>query len=373
MLKWKVISDALIQRLGAGIGNDRNGLHNFVGAIWYSQRQQVLYVALNGDLGLWKTEDDGETWRQLNVQTSGCSWSGFSVDPDPITGDVALFRSEGNSPAQKGGGMISTDGGRTFSWFGVPDTDRHDGWSWGQFDRHDPRFILAKEHNTPYGFWKSTDSGLNWTKFMFPSRNIAMINRRIILAGVDRFAATDSISEGIWRTTNNGKYWGRVCDVRTTGKIPVLRDGSIYWTTRAGIIASHDEGRTWERFGAPLSDALYGPYFGGIEDEAMAITRSGFHLYEPETEEWNRIDDFFTGEGLLKQKFNVDYPEASFAWNAEKKRIYAVPTGGEIYMATYDDELSPPDQRSATEEIASTAGAPQSHGAVLTRSIDSTS
>ncbi len=81
------------------------------------------------------------------------------------------------------------------------------------------------------------------------------------------------------RTVDGGRTFARCADFSVAGSmsfrpLPKWYDGKLYWATREGVIASADEGATWERV-ASIEGALYGPVFGAREGRFFLLTERG--------------------------------------------------------------------------------------------------
>ena len=56
--------------------------------------------------------------------------------------------------------------------------------------------------------------------------------------------------------------------------LPKWRDGALYWLTDGGLIRTTDAGKTWEKVG-DVKDARYGPIFGKDAKQMFVLTTAG--------------------------------------------------------------------------------------------------
>src|SRR3954452_20881802 len=121
--------------------------------------------------GIWKSDDDGTTWRPTGDGLTNIAVNSLLIDrahPDVMyagTGE-GYFREEvrGTGLPLRGSGIyVTTDGART--WQQLPATSTPD-FHWVndlEFGVNDSRRIYAA---TRSGVWRSTDSGATWTQLL---------------------------------------------------------------------------------------------------------------------------------------------------------------------------------------------------------------
>ncbi|MFO0930488.1 MAG: hypothetical protein U0736_26245, partial [Gemmataceae bacterium] len=81
------------------------------------------------------------------------------------------------------------------------------------------------------------------------------------------------------RTTDGGRTWtacGSWCPVghQSAQALPRWHDGTLYWLTDGGLIATTDRGATWMRISA-IKDGRYGPVFGKDANHLFVLTGAG--------------------------------------------------------------------------------------------------
>ena len=81
------------------------------------------------------------------------------------------------------------------------------------------------------------------------------------------------------RTTDGGKTFQPAGEFSPVGKdsvqaLPKWRDGTLYWLTADGLIATTDKGATWKKI-ADVKDGRYGPIFGKTAEHMFVLTKAG--------------------------------------------------------------------------------------------------
>ncbi len=331
--EWEKISDKLF----AGIEDYqpvKAALNRKIGCLAVAPPTGDVFVMVNRTYGVWKSPDAGETWTRLDSPVRGRAYGGFAADVDPATGRLAVFSVVVKGIAPVGG--LTLDGGRTWTPIGRPEGTRHDGWSWGCVAWGEgekagrPQVILAKQHHAWVVMWLSVDGGRNWRKIRsVTSRNPGLADAGTLLCGVDEHSK--GAEKGIFRSTDGGESWRKVADHVVTGKTPVRCRGKVYWTTRAGVIASDDRGETWTLLGGGLPGALWGPYFSADGRRMVVVNQAGFQRSDDGGATWRKVADFFGGRGPGKRKYSIDHPTISYGWDAERNILYCAPVGGEAW------------------------------------------
>jgi photosystem II stability/assembly factor-like uncharacterized protein len=206
----------------------------------HPSRPWVLYVAA-GSGGVWKSENNGLTWTPIFDDESTFSIGEIAIapsNPDIVwvgTGEILMARS-----SYAGTGVFkSTDAGKTWRNMGLRDT-QHIGRV--LIDPKDPEtvYVAAIGHlfstNAERGLFKTTDGGRTWSKVLYVSERVAVID-----AEMD---PTDSRILYATAWERDRKPWGH----------EVAGPGS-------GLYKSVDAGRTWTRLGGGLPS---GPTLGRI-------------------------------------------------------------------------------------------------------------
>lgn len=189
-----------------------------------------IYVAY-ATSGLWKTDDNGETWQSLFDHMPTPSIGDIAVAPSNPqtlyvgTGEANIFRA-----SMAGVGMYkTTDGGKTFTHVGLTDTQ-----TIGRVLVHPTNpnvvYVAASGHewtdNETRGVYKTTDGGRSWNKVFYRSARTGAwdmvmdpTNPDIIYASMwqrvrrkwsDPRVEPGYNEGGIWKTTDAGKTWTEV-------------------------------------------------------------------------------------------------------------------------------------------------------------------
>ena len=195
----------------------------------------VMYVGV-GSGGLWKTVNNGTTWKPVFQDQSTCAIGDVAVaksDSNVVwvgTGEVLMARS-----AIAGTGVFkSTDAGTTWENMGLNDTHHI-----GRVLIHptDPNivYVAAIGHrasaNEQRGVFRTVDGGQNWERVLY-------IN--------DQTAVIDMVFDPVDASTVYATSWSR--DV----------EGQNHFGAESGVHKSTDAGKTWQRLkgGLPTGDTV---------------------------------------------------------------------------------------------------------------------
>ena len=178
--------------------------------------------------GVWKSEDDGHTWKAVFESYETASIGDVTIapsDPNTVwigTGEANILRS-----SMAGTGVYkSTDGGETFQHMGLTET------------QHVPRIVIHPRNpdivyvasagheytpNEERGVYKSIDGGKTWKKVFFKNDGTAVIDLAMdpkhpdtLYAGTAprrRYRWNDPVGgpeSGVYKTTDGGRTWRRL-------------------------------------------------------------------------------------------------------------------------------------------------------------------
>ena len=227
--------------------------------------------------GVWKTEDGGETYKNISDGYFGGSIGSVAVAPsDPnviyVGGGEVTVRGNVSSGY---GIWKSVDAGKTWSFSGLPNS------------RHVPRIVIDPKNpdivytavlgniykpNNDRGVYKSTDGGKRWTKTLFSDVQAGAVelvmdpnNSRVLYAATWRIQRTPySLSSGgkgsaLWKSTDSGMTWEPISqnDGFADGTLGIIGvtvspvNSQRVWAIvenkeKGGVYRSDDGGTNWE-------------------------------------------------------------------------------------------------------------------------------
>ena len=240
-----------------------------------SGKANLFYMGAAGG-GVWKTNDAGNTWKNISDKFFGGSVGAVAIsewDNNVIYVGNGEKTVRGN--VSSGDGMWkSVDAGKTWKHVGLTNS------------RHIPRIrIHPKNSDIVYaavlgdlykssnerGVYKSVDGGKSWKKVLFANTDAGAIdliinpnNPRILYASTWNVRRTPySLSSGgdgsaLWKSTDAGETWNNISENEGLPKgvwgisgitvSPVNSD--IVWALienkKGGIYKSNDAGKTWK-------------------------------------------------------------------------------------------------------------------------------
>ena len=249
----------------------------------------VIYVGTGSDglrsnvivgRGIYRSDDQGETWRHVGLRDAGQIGS-VIIHPDDenVVFAAALGDPFGKSPVR--GVFRTRDGGA--NWENVLFASDSTGAVDLEFHPTNPDVIYAAmwrgerkpwtiisgmlESGREDGIWRSEDGGDTWeyVTLGLPSGFIGKIDFAVSAAAPDRVYAlveTHEPNEGLYRSDDAGRTWRMVTDYKPLMDRPFYYtnidanplDADELWVGSTSYWHSTDGGESWQRANTPHGD-----------------------------------------------------------------------------------------------------------------------
>jgi photosystem II stability/assembly factor-like uncharacterized protein len=267
-----------------------------VGATGVPGQPNVFYIGVNNG-GVWKTTDNGHTWKPIFDDQPTGSIGALAVAPSsPDTIYVGSGEGLQRPDLSTGDGMYkSTDGGKTWKHLGLRNAQQI-----GAILVHprDPNLVYVAALGHPYGaneergVFRSSDGGETWQKVLYKDENTGAIalafdprDPKVIYAdlwsarqGPWENGAWQGPGSGLYKTTDGGNTWRQLTNGLPTFEQGLGRIGiavapsdpnTVYATVDStqlgGIYRSDDAGETWRRVGTDRRAWARGSDFAEID------------------------------------------------------------------------------------------------------------
>jgi len=256
------------------IGPHRGGRSSAVTGV--PGKPNLFYFGSTGG-GVWKTEDGGQTYKNISDGYFGGSIGSVAVaksDPNVIYVGGGEVTVRGN--VSSGYGVWKTeDAGKTWNFLGLPKS------------RHIPRIVIDPNNadivyaavlgniykpTSERGVYKSINGGKTWSKSLFSNKHAGAVeliidpsNSRVLYAATWRMNRTpyslNSGGEGsaLWKSTDEGKTWKEISlnsgfangDLGIIGVTVSPINSQRVWAIvenkeNGGVYRSDDGGGTWK-------------------------------------------------------------------------------------------------------------------------------
>ncbi len=224
------------------------------------------------DRGMFLSTDQGQTWKRVSetqpkgrTETPGC----WLLDP---TG-----RTNRQVTALVYGDPISVSSDRAATWKTMDGKSGHIDWCAVDWTDPELRFVLALKHEAGGLLLASGDSGKSFTEVgKGYGTGWVFDNQTAVVA---QSQSHEQPKPQLMRTTDGGKTFlpdGEFSPVgaNSAQALPKWNDGTLYWLTESGLIATSDQGVTWKKIGE-VKDAQYGPIFGQTAKHMFVLTKAG--------------------------------------------------------------------------------------------------
>ncbi len=218
------------------------------------------------DIGLYRSTDQGKTWKKHGPAVKGrTEWPGcLAFDPNGRTGGLLMALVYG------GPVRFSDDAGDT--WKTVM-SEKSNHVDWCAIDWTDParKFVLALKHESGGMLIASHDGGKTFSEVGKGYGPAWVFDDKT--AVVAEMKAKDRPKPHLLRTDDGGKKFAEVGDYSATA-LPKWRDGTLYWLVDGALLATTDTGKTWKKL-SDLNDGRYGPVFGKDAKQMFVLTKDG--------------------------------------------------------------------------------------------------
>jgi photosystem II stability/assembly factor-like uncharacterized protein len=242
---------------------------------------KTFYVAAATG-GIWKTTNNGTTFRPVWDQTRVVSMGDLAISPsDSLTLWAGTGEEDSRNSISPGGGIFkSTDGGQSWQPMGLEKTQ-----AIGRIVVHptdkDVVYVAALGHpwgaNPERGLYKTTDGGKSWQLSKFVSDRAGFVDvamhprdpNTLFAASWERvrgpwFLQSGGPGSALWKTTDAGRTWQEVrgggFPETIKGRIGIaiapsnpdvvyalVEADSLDGKKLSGLYRSSDGGRTWAR------------------------------------------------------------------------------------------------------------------------------
>jgi photosystem II stability/assembly factor-like uncharacterized protein len=210
-----------------------DGIHSLTQS---SKDPDILLAGTNK--GVWRSQDAGETWEQLNTAATPGLINVESLAVDPRDSDV-IYAGTWYLPYK------TTDGGRTWNITKNGIIDDSDIFAIEIDDRH-PNHVIASACS---GIYETRDAGGSWRKVNgIPSQSRR--TRSILQNPAKPDTIYAGTTEGFWMSTNGGGDWKVTTnrqnfEVNAIAVHPDNPDTVYIGTNNYGVMVSRDGGRNW--------------------------------------------------------------------------------------------------------------------------------
>ena len=205
---------------------------------FYPGQSQTFYVSMASG-GVWKTENNGITWKAVFENENSFATGVVVLDPsNPNTVWVGSGENNAQRSVGYGDGVYkSVDGGKSWQHMGLKDSGHI---SMIRFHPEDSNTVFVAAQGPLWspggdrGLYKSTDGGANWTRILSVDENTGINEFVIDAANPDVIVASSyQRRRHVWTLINGGP--GSAVHKST--------DGGVTWRKIAGGLPSGDLGR----------------------------------------------------------------------------------------------------------------------------------
>jgi len=226
--------------------------------------------------GIWKSEDEGNSWKQAGLKNSR-HISRIRIHPRNPELAYAAVIGDIYKPTEERGVYRTKDGGD--SWERILFTNDHAGAVDLILDPNNPRILYAstwRVQRTPFSFesggegsglWKSTNSGDSWENISsnegLPAGMLGIIGITVSPVNSNRlWAIIEAEDGGVFRSDDGGNKWIKINESRSLRQrawyysriYADSQEEDIVYVVNVAYHRSKDGGKTFESASAPHGD-----------------------------------------------------------------------------------------------------------------------
>ncbi len=224
------------------------------------------------DRGFYRSDDQAQTFRRCgDMQPKGRTETPGCLLPDPTGASKRMLSAlVYGSPVG-----VSADEGAT--WKSFDGKASHIDWCAVDWTDPEMKFVLALKHEAGGLLLASHDGGATFaeigrgfgTGWVFSGTTAVVAEAK----------SKDRPNPNLLRTIDGGKTWNPCGAYGPVGTgsvqaLPKWRGDTLYWLVEGALIASSDQGATWNKV-ADVKDGRYGPVFGRDAKQLFLLTAAG--------------------------------------------------------------------------------------------------
>jgi outer membrane protein assembly factor BamB len=260
---WENISDSVVATLAAE--SKKPGQAGPAAGVACDPTTGDVYMLIT-EQGLWKSADHGANFQRVDNKTiSGRCETGYALDVNPAGKAVAVFPVYGSA-------ALTTDAGKTWQ--------KSKEWHIDSIALDwDSLTLLALKHESGGNLIYSADAAKSWTSLGKGYSAMGLFDPKTLVA---------SKGKGILRSTDAGKTWDSVSELKPTGQAMRVRNGIGYWLAADGLLISKDKGLTWSLLGTSIK-ATMGPWFGKDATHLIVLSKQGISESTDDAKTWKLV------------------------------------------------------------------------------------